>query len=80
MFPWCQHAVVIVGKLRQRERLPMSAWPWSSSAKSSSQKRMVSPSVASSSPAARHVPSVTSTMKVEIPFSVSSAVASSAYW
>jgi hypothetical protein len=65
--PSCQRRQRTVGKARQIERLASSRWPPSSSAKSRSQNATVSASEARSSPAARHVASVASTMKVESP-------------
>ncbi len=64
-FPCDQRSFRIVGKLRQRDRFLRIGCPRSSSAKSRSVKATVSSSVASGSPARRHVSSVVSRMKVD---------------
>jgi hypothetical protein len=70
-FSWCQAALRTVTKLIQREWLPISRWPSSASANSSSQNAMPAASLSPgasvsprSSPARRQVSSDVSTMNV----------------
>ena len=62
-----QRAFATVGKRRHSDRLQISSWPSSTSAKRRDRKRAVSSSPTRSMPARRQVPLVASTMKVEFP-------------